>query len=51
MIHGKREDACVLDGVFIKCARCKRTFTLLMYTEAMIVNEAVFKDDRFVKSV
>lgn len=44
-------DACVLDGVCIRCARCKRSFVLSEYTEAMIRSDIVFRNDRYVKSV
>ena len=39
MAHGKSEDI-VLQGICMKCDRCKRTITLIKYTEGFLLSHS-----------
>ena len=45
------DTACALNGVSLKCSRCKRVITLMKYTEAIIKHGSVIANGKMVKKV
>lgn len=45
------DTACALNGVCLKCSRCKRTIMLMKYTEAIIKHGSVIANGKMVKRV
>ena len=43
--------ACALNGVCLKCSRCKRAIMLMKYTEAIIRHGSVIANGKMVKKV
>ena len=45
------DTACALNGVCLKCSRCKRAIMLMKYTEAIIRHGSVIANGKMVKKV
>lgn len=45
------ETACALNGVSLKCSRCKRVMTLMKYTEAIIIQNTVIANGKMVRKI
>ena len=45
------DTACALNGVCLKCSRCKRAIMLMKYTEAIIRHGRVIANGKMVKKV
>ena len=45
------DTACALNGVSLKCSRCKRAIMLMKYTEAIIRHGSVIANGKMVKKV
>ena len=45
------DTACALNGVCLKCSRCKRAIMLMKYTEAIIKHGSVIANGKMVKRV
>ena len=45
------DTACALNGVSLKCSRCKRVIMLMRYTEAVIRRGCVIANNKTVKKI
>lgn len=45
------DTACALNGVSLKCSRCKRVITLMKYTEAIIKHGSVIANGKLVRKI
>ncbi|MCR5103949.1 MAG: hypothetical protein K6B68_05775 [Eubacterium sp.] len=45
------DTACALNGVCLKCSRCKRVIMLMKYTEAVIRQGCVIANNKTVKKI
>lgn len=45
------DTACALNGVCLKCSRCKRVMRLMKYTEAIIRHGSVIANGKMVKKI
>ena len=45
------DTACALNGVSLKCSRCKRVITLMKYTEAIIRHGCVIANGNLVRKI
>ena len=45
------DTACALNGVSLKCSRCKRVITLMKYTEAIIRHGSVIANGKLVRKI
>ena len=45
------DKACALNGISLKCTRCKRIMILMRYTEAIIREGSAVADGRMVKKI
>ena len=45
------DTACALNGVSLKCSRCKRVIMLMKYTEAVIRRGSVIVNNKTVKKI
>ena len=45
------DTSCALNGVCLKCSRCKRAIMLMKYTEAIIKHGSVIANGKMVKKV
>jgi DNA-directed RNA polymerase subunit RPC12/RpoP len=45
------DTACALNGVSLKCSRCKRVITLMKYTEAIIKHGSVIANGNLVRKI
>ena len=45
------DTACALNGVSLKCSRCKRVIMLTRYTEAVISRGCVIANNKTVKKI
>ena len=45
------DTACALNGVSLKCFRCKRVITLMKYTEAIIRHGSVIANGKLVRKI
>ena len=45
------DTACALNGVSLKCSRCKRVITLMKYTEAIIKRGSVIANGKLVRKI
>lgn len=45
------DKACALNGISLKCTRCKRIMILMRYTEAIIREGSAVADGRIVKKI
>ena len=45
------DTACALNGVSLKCSRCKRVIMLMKYTEAVIRQGSVIANNKIVKKI
>ena len=45
------DTACALNGVSLKCSRCKRVIMLMKYTEAVIRQGSVIVNNKTVKKI
>ena len=45
------ETVCALNGVSLKCSRCKRVMTLVKYTEAIITQNTVIANGKIVSKI
>ena len=45
------DTACALNGVSLKCSRCKRMITLMKYTEAIIKHGSVIANGKLIRKI
>lgn len=45
------DTACALNGVSLKCSRCKRVITLMKYTEAIIRHGSVIANGKLIRKI
>ncbi|MCR5105880.1 MAG: hypothetical protein K6B68_15715 [Eubacterium sp.] len=45
------ETVCALNGVSLKCSRCKRVMTLVKYTEAIITQNTVIANGKMISKI
>ena len=45
------DTGCALNGVSLKCSRCKRVITLMKYTEAIIRHGSVIANGKLVRKI
>lgn len=45
------DTACAMNGVSLKCSRCKRVIRLMKFTEAIIRQGNIIANDRMVKKI